>query len=73
MLKKDVVAHFGTQEAVAQALGITRQAVQQWPDVVPRGRAYELQFLTKGKLVAAATKRQKKLSKGPPASQPIPL
>ena len=35
MNKADVLAHFGSQKAVADALGITRPAVGQWGEVVP--------------------------------------
>lgn len=50
MLKKAAVEHFGSQEKVADALGITRQAVVAWPDVVPKGSAYQLQVVTGGAL-----------------------
>lgn len=36
--------------AAAKALGITRQAVEQWQDLVPELTAYKIQVLTKGKL-----------------------
>jgi hypothetical protein len=50
MLKSDAKKHFGSLEAIAQSLGITRSAVSQWPERVPRGAAYELQHITGGKL-----------------------
>lgn len=50
MLKSTVKSHFGSLEAIAQALGITRSAVSQWPARVPEGAAYKLQFITGGKL-----------------------
>lgn len=50
MLKRDVKRHFGSLEAIAQALGITKSAVSQWPERVPQGAAYKLQFITSGKL-----------------------
>lgn len=51
MRKKDVVEHFGTQKAVAEALGLTEAAISAWDeDEIPRGRAFELQVLTGGKL-----------------------
>lgn len=50
MLKTTVKKHFGSLDAIAQALGITRSAVSQWPEVVPEGAAYKLQFITGGKL-----------------------
>lgn len=52
MLKADAVAHFRSQRAIAAALGISEQAVSMWGDVVPEGRAYQLELLTKGKLRA---------------------
>jgi transcriptional repressor of cell division inhibition gene dicB len=50
MLKTDVFDHFQTLTAVAKTLGITKSAVSQWPRVVPRGAAYELQAITSGQL-----------------------
>jgi transcriptional repressor of cell division inhibition gene dicB len=46
MLKKDVIAYYGSSGQVAQALEISRQAVEKWPDVVPEGSAYKLQVIT---------------------------
>lgn len=48
MLKSDVKAHFGTLEAIAKAIGVTKSAVGQWPERVPQGAAYKLQFVTGG-------------------------
>ena len=50
MLKKDVIRHFGSVSKAAEALDITRQAVDQWDETVPEGTAYKLQVLTGGKL-----------------------
>jgi hypothetical protein len=50
MLKTTVIAHFGTQTAVARALGITKGAISLWGDVIPEGRAYQVQAVTGGKL-----------------------
>jgi len=50
MKKAVVVAYFGNGARVAKALGIKRQAVDQWPDVVPEGRAYKIQVITRGAL-----------------------
>ncbi len=38
MYKKDVIDHFGTQRAVAKALGISDAAVSQWKEVIPEER-----------------------------------
>lgn len=50
MLKSDVIAHFKSPSAVAEALGVTIAAVSGWGDVVPEGSAYKLQVLTEGHL-----------------------
>lgn len=50
MKKETVVAHFGSDTAVAEAMGITRQAVSKWPEIIPEGAAYKLQVITAGHL-----------------------
>jgi hypothetical protein len=51
MLKSDVIRYFGgTQVAVARALGIGKQAVNKWPDLVPRPWAAELHVRSNGAL-----------------------
>ena len=51
MLKKDVLQFYGgSQTRVAEVLDVTRQWVNQWPDIVPRTAALELQYLTGGQL-----------------------
>lgn len=51
MFKADVLAHFDNSPlAVARALGITRSAVNQWPELVPLKSALRLQSLTNGTL-----------------------
>jgi hypothetical protein len=52
MKTEDVVKYFGTKVAVAKALGIKKQAISQWGELVPIGRAYQLHVITKGKLKA---------------------
>lgn len=34
MDKQTVISHFGSPKATAEALGITQQAVGQWPDTL---------------------------------------
>lgn len=46
MRKADVISHFKSIRAVAEALGITVQAVHQWPDPIPEGAAYKLESVT---------------------------
>lgn len=50
MLKSDVIAHFGSQIAVAKALGITDAAVSLWKEIIPEGSAYKIESLTKRRL-----------------------
>ena len=52
MKKSEAIKHFGTATKLAKALGITKSAVSLWPEKIPRGRAFEIQVLTKGKLKA---------------------
>ena len=58
----DAVQHFGGRRQLAEALGISRQAVEQWGKLVARGMAYRLQVMTKNALVVdeAKYKRRKK-------------
>ncbi|MCF7719128.1 Cro/Cl family transcriptional regulator [Aeromonas jandaei] len=46
------VDYFGTKVAIADALGIKKSAVSQWGDTIPKGRAYQIEVLTGGKLKA---------------------
>jgi hypothetical protein len=56
MLKADVIAHFGNSPvAVSKALGITRSAVNQWPEIVPLKSALRLQSITAGVLAVDMT------------------
>lgn len=47
MLKSDVIAYFKSQQAVARALGVTKSAVSLWKQVIPEGRAYQIESLTR--------------------------
>ena len=50
MLKTDAIKHFGSQSALARALGIDRAAVNGWGKYVPLRRAMQLDEQTNGKL-----------------------
>lgn len=50
MRKSVVIAHFGSIPKTAKALGITRGAVWQWDEIIPRGAAYITQAITHGAL-----------------------
>jgi len=52
MKKEDAIKHFGSQSKLAQALGINKQAVHQWPEIVPIGRQYQIEVITNGELKA---------------------
>lgn len=49
MTKHDAIQYFGTQRALAAAIGRTEGAVSQWSQV-PRGVQFELHVRTGGKL-----------------------
>ena len=50
MKKDDVVSYFGSVGNVAKALGISHASVSGWGEVIPKGRAVEIQALTAEKL-----------------------
>lgn len=50
MKKQIVVEYFGGPSAVAKALNISPASVSQWPDLVPKWRAYQIEKITRGKL-----------------------
>jgi len=50
MKRDDAIKHFGTGAALADALDIRPQAVNQWRDLVPMARAKQLEKITKGAL-----------------------
>jgi transcriptional repressor of cell division inhibition gene dicB len=54
MQKSSVLEHFGTVTATAKALGISHVAVSKWDEIIPQGRAYQIEVLTGGKLKACA-------------------
>lgn len=42
MTKKEAVEHFGTARELADALGISEQAVSKWGENVPELRVYQI-------------------------------
>ncbi|EPY9201655.1 Cro/CI family transcriptional regulator [Morganella morganii] len=50
MKKEDVINYFGGICKTADALGIKHPSVSGWDEVIPKGRAYEIEKLTNGKL-----------------------
>ncbi len=50
MNKSSAIEYYGTQRAVALSLGISYQAVSNWPEIIPKGAALELEKITNGAL-----------------------
>jgi ABC-type uncharacterized transport system ATPase subunit len=50
---EQVLNYFGDRDKTAKALSISVQAIQQWvsKDSVPEGRQWQIQALSKGKLL----------------------
>lgn len=53
MRKNDVIAHFGTQQGVADALTaagfpISQRGVSGWPEIIPLDRAVQVEHITGG-------------------------
>lgn len=45
MKVEEVVAHFGSKRALAEALGISQAAIAQWKNDVPHLRQYQIREL----------------------------
>ena len=52
MTKQEAVTHFGSVARLAEALGITTQAIYDWPEIVPQLRQFQLERITGGELTA---------------------
>ena len=54
MTPKDVLEYFGTQTAIAHAVGCKQSSVAEWFDKgeVPEGRQYQIELATDGRLRA---------------------
>lgn len=53
MFKVDVIDFFGGRGAiseVARLIGVSHGAVSQWPELIPKGAALELEKITNGAL-----------------------
>lgn len=49
-----IIDHFGgTHQALAEALGVTREAVTMWGGKIPELQAYKIQSLSEGKFTVA--------------------
>ncbi|EAX4622201.1 hypothetical protein UP57_004026 [Salmonella enterica subsp. enterica serovar Hermannswerder] len=73
MFKSDAVAFFGGRGAIsriASITGVTHGAVSQWPDLIPKGAALELEKITNGALkcdLSLYKGRQRKNKRSPKA------
>ncbi|PTS80436.1 Cro/Cl family transcriptional regulator [Aeromonas sp. HMWF036] len=52
MKKEDAINYFGSAAELARSLNISEPAVSRWGDTIPKGRAYQIEVLTGGKLKA---------------------
>lgn len=52
MTTEDAVKHYGTQQKLADALGIKQSSVAGWKDYPPVLRQLQLQRITNGRLKA---------------------
>ncbi len=50
MKKADVINYFGGICKTAAALGIKHPSVSEWQEIIPEGRAYQLEKITNGGL-----------------------
>ena len=50
MYTRDAIKFFGSQKILTEKLGVCRQAIYQWGEVVPWRRALQLEKLSGGKL-----------------------
>ncbi|MBF8642295.1 MULTISPECIES: Cro/CI family transcriptional regulator [Pseudomonas] len=51
MTKTQAINHFGGISRLAKALGITYEAVRQWPEQIPELRQFQIERLTEGALM----------------------
>ena len=52
MTKDAAIKHYGTQQKLADALGMSQASVSEWGEYPPALRQLQLQQVTKGKLKA---------------------
>ena len=52
MTKADAIKHYGTQQKLAAALGLSQATISGWGEFPPPLRQLQMQKITKGKLRA---------------------
>jgi DNA-binding transcriptional regulator YdaS (Cro superfamily) len=50
MKKLDAIKYFGGISKLAAALNVSPSSASQWGEYIPKGRAYEIEIKTGGKL-----------------------
>lgn len=55
MKKAQATKYFGSQVALARALGIGKSSVSEWGDTIPLLRQCQIEVITSGKLKADRT------------------
>lgn len=55
MNKDEVLSYFGGVSNLARLLGISHASVSGWGNVIPKGRAFEIQTITKNALKVDTT------------------
>lgn len=52
MTKTELIKHFGSQQAAADALGVKQPSIAAWKEQLPELRQLQIERLTNGALVA---------------------
>ena len=64
MKKNEVISYFGGVGKTAKALGLSHASVSGWTELIPKGRAFEIQVLTKGELKVNPALYEKTITAG---------
>ena len=73
MKYEDVIDHFGSQQAVADAIGIKQPSVAAWKEAgIPEPRQFQLEVITDGRLKADRIPRPEPTAKTEAQSEVVP-
>lgn len=61
MTKAEAVKEFGSQDALAKAIGVTQPTVAGWGEYPPLPRQIDIEMATAGKLRADLTDEQRRV------------
>lgn len=53
MTKKEAIEFFGSPAELAKAIGVKAPSIYSWGKLVPIGRQYQIEKITKGRLKAS--------------------